>query len=121
MVLDPDTFEAFELPIGSLRYALTGQDMASDTCVSLIWFYGGFQEPFQQKCANNMVDWPYVIVTPNATAPCMQWDYAGNVTVDSAVGCVQFMQTNPVTGEIEMTVDVSGGSFTGTIIADNIP
>src|SRR5262245_57005920 len=34
IVLDPNTLEFFELPIGSLRYAVAGQDQASNTCVT---------------------------------------------------------------------------------------
>ena len=65
-------------------------------------------------------DEPYVIVTLGAQAPCTQWDYGPSVTVESHQGCVQFMNTMPVTAAVDVTVEVSGGAFTGTIIADNL-
>lgn len=117
MILDPATLEFFELPIGSLRYAVSGQDQASDTCVTLVWWGS-----FDPMCAMpGMRNWPYVIVTPGARAPCMQWDYGGNLTVDDASGCVEFTSTPPLTATVDVTVQVSGAAFTGTIIADNVP
>ncbi|GEM_PF-5936435 len=43
-----------------------------------------------------MQDWPYVIVTPNVQAPCTDWGYSGNVDVNDVQGCVQFMNTQPL-------------------------
>jgi hypothetical protein len=114
MVLDPATLEFFELPIGSARYAVAGQDQASNTCVTLVWWAS-----FDQMCATpSMETWPYVIVTPGAQAPCMQWDYSGNVAVDSATGCVQFSGP-PLTASIDMAIEVSGQST--LILVDNVP
>ena len=120
MILEPTTMEFFELPIGSIRWAVTGQDQASNTCVALIWMIN--QPGAQQVCTDGgMQNWPYVVITPGAQAPCMQWEYGGNVNVDAATGCVDFDGMFPLSAAIDVTVDVSGGPFTGTIIADNIP
>lgn len=117
MVLDPSSMELFELPIGSLRYAVGGHHGPSNTCVTLVWWGS-----FQPLCAmNGMQEWPYVVITPNAAPPCTQWDYSGNVNADAATGCVQFTNTPPLTAAVDVTVDVSGGLFTGTIVADNVP
>jgi hypothetical protein len=117
IVLDPSTLEFFELPIGSLRYAVAGQDQASNTCVTLVWW--GNTDPI---CAMpGMQDWPYVVITPGAQAPCMQWDYGGNVNVDNATGCVDFAVGPPLTATVDVVVQVSGGPYTGTIVADNVP
>jgi hypothetical protein len=118
VVLDPQTLEFFDLPIGSVRSAVGGHHPASNTCVSLIWFAGAGQ----QVCAGGTPDtWPYVVVTPDAQPPCTQWDYGGNVMVDAASGCVQFSDTFPLSATIEMSVTISGGSLTGTVLVDNIP
>jgi hypothetical protein len=112
MILDPETLEVFDLPIGSVRYAVAGQDLASDTCVTFIWF----GELWEQTCAQpGMQDWPYVVVTPQATAPCMQWAYGPNVTIDGATGCVQLTNGIPLTATIELQVEVTGAPYTGTI------
>jgi hypothetical protein len=118
-VLDPNTLEFFELPIGSVRYAVAGQDVDSDTCVTLVWW--GSEDPI---CAQgDMQDWPYVVVRPNDQAPCTQWDYGGNVAIADAQGCADFTVTYgpySLTAEIDMSLEVSGDVFTGTIIASNI-
>jgi hypothetical protein len=118
LVLDPDTLEFFELPIGSVRYAVAGQDMDSDTCVTLVWW--GSEDPI---CAQpDMQGWPYVVITPNVQAPCTQWDYGGNVTLADAQGCANFTYGPDFsfTAEIDVSLEVSGDVFTGTIIASNI-
>jgi hypothetical protein len=117
LVLDPDTLEFFELPIGSVRYAVAGQDVDSDTCVTLVW-WGIEEDPI---CAQpDMQGWPYVVITPNVQAPCTQWDYGGNVAIADAQGCADFTYGPTFTAEIDVSLEVSGDLFTGTIIASNI-
>ena len=121
LTLDPNTLEVFDLPIGSARYAIAGQALRSNTCVSLIWFVTpGDSMPI---CAGaTMEDWPYVIITPNEQAPCGQWDYAGNATVNEASGCVSFDNFPPsLTADVDMTLAVSSAPFSGTIIAKSAP
>jgi hypothetical protein len=115
-VLDPNTLEFFELPIGSVRYAVAGHDVDSDTCVTLVWW--GSEDPV---CAQpDMQGWPYVVITPNVQAPCTQWDYGGNVAIADAQGCADFTYGPTFTAEIDVSLEVSGDLFTGTIIASNI-
>ena len=117
-VLDPQTLVFFDLPINSIRYAVSGHDAVSNACVTLIWFAG----PGRPICAGSAPDtWPYVVVTPDAQPPCGQWDYQGNVAVDGASGCVEFSTAMPLTATIDMTVTISGGPLDGTVIVDNVP
>jgi hypothetical protein len=118
LVLDPDTLEFFALPIGSIRYAVAGHDVDSDTCVTLVWW--GSEDP---ACAQpDMQGWPYVVITPNVQAPCTQWDYGGNVAIADAQGCADFTYgpNFSFTAEVDVSLEVSGDVFTGTIIASNI-
>lgn len=115
LVLDPATLVFFELPINSIRYAVAGYDPGHDTCVSII-----FNNPdVVQHCDDFMDGFPYVVITPGGSPPCMDWEYAGDVTLDMAAGCMQVTSLAPLAIDIDMTLQVSGDVFTGTIAVSN--
>ncbi len=115
LVLDPASLVFFELPINSIRYAVAGFDPAQQTCVAVIFFGDIETEQCDTFKTGDDFGFPYVVVTPNATSPCMDWDYTGNVTLDSASGCVQLTASNPLQIAIDMAMTVSGPPFTGAI------
>jgi len=116
LVLDPDTLHFFWLPINSLRAAVGGFDAQTNTCVSVIFFFDGFQDAMDEHCVWDPMNLsPYVVITPDAAPPCDQWDYAGNVEVLSATGCQQVIQDEPPVQNIDMVLDVAGVPFTGKI------
>ena len=115
LVLDPATIEVFELPIGSIRYAVAGFDAAQQTCVAIIFSDPGDQQHCDDFEVGDTSGFPYVVVTPDAAPPCMQWDYAGNVQLDAAAGCMQLLEPFPPVITIDMQLSVSGAPFTGTI------
>jgi hypothetical protein len=122
--LDPQTLVYFELPIGSIRYAVGGHDPARDTCVSIIFSISG---PIQEEphcddfdLSNGPSGFPYVLITPAASPPCEQWDYAPNVEAVAASGCVQLHPfVEPLHIDIDMAIEVDGQLFTGTILVNN--
>jgi hypothetical protein len=119
LVLDPETLEFFWLPINSIRAGVGGFDPVANTCVSIIFHFTS-QDTLDEHCAfDPMNQFPYVVVTPDSQPPCMDWDYAGEVTVDSAVGCMQVTSENPLDMNIDIVLEVSGVPFTGTISVSN--
>ncbi len=119
LVLDPSTLVIFELPIGSIRYAVAGHDPGHNTCVSIIFMYPGMEEHCDDFDVGEGGMFPYVVITPDAGPPCMDWDYAGNVTVDAASGCMQVTSEFPLAITIDMNLSVSGDIFSGTIAVAN--
>lgn len=116
LVLEPETLEDFWLPINSIRAGVGGFDAATQTCVSVIFFFDSHPDALAQHCSfDPMGLFPYVIVTPDSAPPCQQWDYGGNVTVTAAAGCMQVISEDPIDIAIDMTVEVSDGPFPGTI------
>ena len=119
LVLDPSTLVMFELPINSIRYAVSGHDPEHNTCVSIIFSYPGVEEHCDDFKIGENGDFPYVVITPGGAPPCMDWDYGGNVTVDAASGCMQVTKEFPLAISIDMNLSVSGDIFTGTIAVSN--
>ncbi len=116
LVLDPDTLEVFWLPINSIRAGVGGWDEATNTCVTVIFFFGGVDDVLAEHCMFDPMGFiPYVVITPNSGPPCDQWEYGGNVEVVSAAGCQQVTNEEPLTMDIDMTLQVSGDLFTGQI------
>jgi hypothetical protein len=115
LVLDPRTLVFFDLPIGSIRYAVGGFDPDAQTCVSIIFFDPGEQQHCDDFQTGDNSGFPYVFIVPNSAPPCMEWDYAGNVQLDAASGCMQLTNPFPAEIAIDMELSVSGAPFTGTI------
>ncbi len=119
LVLDPSTLVMFELPIGSIRYAVGGHDPGHNTCVAIIFMNPGKEEHCDDFEVGEGGMFPYVVITPDAAPPCMDWGYSGNVTVDAASGCMQVSSELPLAITIDMNLSVSGDIFSGTIAVAN--
>jgi hypothetical protein len=115
LVLDPETLVVFELPIGSIRYGVGGFDPAQQTCVTIIFSNPGEQQHCDDFEVGDSSGFPYVYITPGAISSCTDWDYAGNVQLDAATGCMQLVEPSPAMITIDMQLTVSGPAFTGTI------
>lgn len=116
LVLDPDTLEHFWLPINSLRAGVGGWHEASNTCVSVIFMFDGFDDAMAEHCMFEPMSLkPYVVVTPNSGPPCTQWDYGGNVEVLAATGCEQMVSDEPKF-DIDMVIEVDGPLLNGQIL-----
>ena len=115
LVLDPETLVFFELPIGSIRYAVGGFDPAQQTCVTIIFYHPGEQEHCDDFKVGDTFGFPYVYIYPSPIASCTDWDYGGNVQLDAATGCMQVVELSPTMITIDMQLTVSGAAFTGTI------
>jgi hypothetical protein len=84
--IDPTTLTFFSLPIGSLRYAVSGHDPDARVCVTAIWTLGSISDAVA-RCGDSD---PYVILVGDTDGPCGQWDYGSSVVTDSASGCYDF-------------------------------
>lgn len=113
--LDPRTMQFFNLPIDSLRYAAAGHDAGHGLCVAIIWF----DPPPGEHCdVEPMPLSPYVWIEPGSP-PCMGWDYGPNVELVSASGCYEWVSFEPPAATLDLTLEVVGEAFTGTITVNN--
>ncbi|MBM4389408.1 MAG: hypothetical protein FJ088_16855, partial [Deltaproteobacteria bacterium] len=121
LVLDPASLIFFSLPINSIRYAVSGHDKQTNTCVTIIWDYSNNGEYLGAHCGHFYPGFPYVIVKPDEPETCGIWNYGSNDPVlEKAEGCVDFKElgnTNMDMVDVELTV--KGDIFTGKIIAGN--
>ena len=102
------------LPINSVRGEVKGYDAANDLCVRAIWDYSNHGEAFGKHCNDFAAGFPYVHVAPGACDATVE--YAGNLDVISATGCVDFADLGATsTNQVDATLDVTGAVFTGTI------
>ena len=128
--LDPDTLLFYSLPIGSLRYAVSGLEPTSGLCVTLIWFINEPNGGDYHLCGLDPSPTsapPYAVVAPPTppTPPsgnpqygaglCEVWDYGPNATVEDVAGCVDFAAGSPTTGSIDLVVTLDGPALSGEI------
>lgn len=111
--LDPRTMQFFNLPINSIRYAAAGHDAAHGLCVAIIWYN---PLPGEHCDIDPMSFSPYVHVEPGAP-PCTDWDYGPNVELTGASGCYEWVSFEPPAATLDLTLEVVGEAFTGTITA----
>ncbi len=124
--LDPDTLHFFSLPIGSIRTAVSGRAIGSDTCVTVIFDYSNMFLPTPARCGTFEEAPPYVVITPNAPpGDCDQWDYLSEHEFVSMDGCVDFEELG-MTGvpsinlaDFTLTVQESMGGPQTVIHVDN--
>ena len=90
LILDPASLTFFDLPINSIRGAVSGYDAAARTCVTIVWDYSNTAHDLVPWCDEFGAGFPYVLVVRDTDGPCGQWDYSANVTATAAEGCVQF-------------------------------
>lgn len=113
LVLDPATLEFFWLPIDSLRAAVGGFDAATNTCVTVMFMLGDTSVEHCEFLPDGL--FPYVLITPDSAPPCTQWDYVPNVEIQTVAGCMQVTSQDPLDITLDMTLEVSGGPFSGKI------
>ncbi|MEW5855696.1 MAG: hypothetical protein AB2A00_43375 [Myxococcota bacterium] len=120
ITLDPDTLTFFALPINSLRYAVSGYDPTRSACATIIWDYSNTGTFAGAHCNDFGPSFPYVVLSLDESGPCGRWEYAGNVEVDSAEGCVDFAGSSPVSVDlVDVDVHVTSETFTGRVVANN--
>lgn len=76
--LDPASLRFFGLPINSSRFGVGGLDVASRTCLSVIWDFSNTGHGLGSGvCGGFGAGFPYLVVTTDTDGPCDQWGYAG--------------------------------------------
>lgn len=88
LVLDPDTLTFFDLPIGSIRFAVSGHDPEARVCVTLVWDFSNTGREPGPFCDDFGPGFPYAIVIQDTDGPCGAWEYAGTHPVQNAEGCL---------------------------------
>ena len=120
LVLDPSTLTFFDLPIGSLRGAVSGFAPAAGLCVTIVWDYSNTGHAPGAWCDVFQPMFPYVLLVESHTGGCRDWDYAGNAEVTAATGCVDFALLAAASMNlVDVEVAVSSPLFTGTVVASN--
>jgi hypothetical protein len=96
----------FDLPINSLRFAVSGHDAASGLCITAV-FFPTEDAQLVRHCDDFDHTWfPYVVVEPANAAGC--WDYGSTVTLESARGCVDWASFGPSHADeatLELAID----------------
>ena len=124
IVIDDPIF--FDLPINSLRYAVSGYDPGTDLCVTAIWVLREAGD--QIRHCDDFGPWfPYVVIAPGEPAGC--WDTGTHAELLSASGCVDWAAFNsPVipwegagsghTDEVDLELQVTSEIWSGTVRFD---
>jgi uncharacterized membrane protein len=121
IVIDDPIF--FDLPINSLRYAVSGYDPGTDLCVTAIWFLRRARDQIRH-CDDFGPLFPYVLIAPGEPAGC--WDQGTVVEPSSVSGCVDWAAFNsPVipwkgagsghTDEADLELHVNSDIWSGTV------
>lgn len=118
LVLDPTSLEFFDLPINSVRWAVSGYAPNERTCVTITWDYSNTGHADGAHCDDFANMFPYAIAKTNTDGPCKDWDYGGNARVDNWSGCIDF-RTYMGLNYVNSIVSVTSEQFTGQIVLDN--
>ncbi len=124
IVIDDPIF--FDLPIDSLRYAVSGYDPDTDLCVTAIWSLRNASDQIRH-CDDFGPLFPYVVIAPGEPAGC--WGFGVDVELHSVSGCVDWAAFNsPVipwkgagpghTDEVDLELEVTSDVFSGTVRFD---
>ncbi len=109
----------FDLPINSIRYAVSGRDEVRNLCITAVWFLSTVDE-MVEHCDDFGEMFPYIVIAPGQPAGC--WDYGTNATLLAAEGCVDWAAFGPEHADrVELELSVVSPHFTGTIRFDNTP
>ncbi len=112
VTLDLESLTFFELPINSVRYAVSGYDPAARTCVTIQFDYsntGRMSLVGTEICDEFGPRFPYVTVAEEQDAPCGTsiWEYSGAEPA-AVSGC--FDNAQPL-ADLELTVDWQGTTY----------
>jgi hypothetical protein len=113
----------FDLPINSLRYAVSGYDRGTDLCITAIWSLRSARDQ-SRHCDDFGPMFPYVVIAPGEPAGC--WQYGTDVELISAEGCVDWAAFNsPVipgrdtssghTDEVDLKLELTSDVWSGTV------
>ncbi len=129
LALQQSSIIFYDLPINSIRYAVSGFEPQNNVCVTLVWSIAE-PGPSYELCGIGGIggapEAPYAIVAP-PTPPadpsdgplyglrqCEVWDYGPNATVEALEGCVTF-QGSPTIGSADLVVTLSGDLLNGDL------
>jgi len=122
LVLDPSSLSFFNLPMGLIRWAVTGFAPSARTCVTVVWDWS----QMSKGASCNEIDQhsPYVILVTNTDGPCGAYGYSGNVQVEGWSGCVDFDLQDDIhftrrTNFVDGVVSVRSADFTGQVVLNN--
>lgn len=105
----------FDLPINSIRYAVSGHDSATGLCISAVFYLNSFSR--QRHCDLGGSWFPYVVVERATKPGC--WGYGPNASIESIRGCVDFaLFGRESTGDVQLTMTISSEPWSGTVIFD---
>ena len=124
IVIDDPIF--FDLPINSLRYAVSGYDLGTDLCVTAIFSIRDASDQIRH-CDDFGPQFPYVVIAPGEPAGC--WQYGTEVELLSVDGCVDWAAFNfPVipgkgdgsvhTDEVDLKLRLTSDVWSGTVHFD---
>lgn len=120
LVLDPESLTFFQLPTGSIRFAVAGYDPTARVCATLVWSEATSGTPSGAQCDVDTDRTPYVFLETDTDGPCDGWDYEGNVDTLGWSGCSGFAESGETNVNlIDAEIEVEGPLFIGTIVADN--
>lgn len=128
--LTPDSLLFYSLPIGSIRYAVSGYEPVTDSCVTLVWYISDTSTQFDPLCGTQPDDPPfadpYAIVAPPTPAGdppdgpiygarmCEVWNYGPNATIQALTGCATFNR-QPGVGTVDLQVTIASDQLSGTL------
>ena len=124
IVIDEPIF--FDLPINSLRYAVSGYDPGTDLCITAIWALRDASDQVRH-CDDFGPLFPYVVIAPGEPAGC--WSFGTAVELLSVSGCVDWAAFNsPVipwkgtgsghTDEVDLELQLTSDVWSGTVRFD---
>jgi hypothetical protein len=106
----------FDLPINSVRYAVSGYDPATGLCISAIFMMHGPGDPRRYCDEFDRFMFPYIVLERASRAGC--WHYGSAVKLESIRGCVDFTGVTSGAGEAQLTLTVTSELWSGTVIFD---
>ncbi len=101
------------LPVDSIRGWVRGSDPVTGLCAHVVWDYSNTNRLRRRRCDDFGPRFPYVFLSAGA---CTGVPHSGNVKVVSSRGCIDFAAFGPPsTNHADVTLEVAGPLFTGTI------
>ena len=136
--LDPASLLFYDLPINSVRYAVSGLEPTANMCVTLVWFITEPTGGDYHLCGLDPTPpslRPYAIVAPVTPAEppppdgpqygaglCEVWDYGANATVVDVAGCVDFSWSGSgTTGSADLLVTLDSPALQGPVVIRSAP
>lgn len=121
LVLDPNSLMFFDLPIGSIRFAVSGHDPVARVCVTLVWDFSNTGREPGPFCDDFGPGFPYAIVFQDTDGPCGEWEYAGTHPVLDAEGCLDMAGFTGTHGQdyANLVVTVGTADAPTRIVVDN--